>query len=174
MPRVRVTVSDGEDRVEQLRIAGAIRRDLWSHSPVEIDPDSPLHGTHRDGSGHAYFEFSTRFLDEVERVFRKYGHDRHARLNPYSAPFGQECTNCGNISGPTVLPICPNCGFQDIAGCPYCETRSSRQLYTRLGGDLFRCPHCERRVRLRFHDPMFAADGSYSEPLVIVDPVDAS
>ena len=60
MQRVRVTVKHNpDDPIDDLRWAARVRRDLWAHSPVEIDPDSPRHGTHRDEQKNAFFEFAT-------------------------------------------------------------------------------------------------------------------
>jgi predicted RNA-binding Zn-ribbon protein involved in translation (DUF1610 family) len=69
-----------------------------------------------------------------------------------------------------VLPaVCPNCGFHDISPCPNCGTEVPRQKYVRLGSNVFKCPACEQRVRLRFNEPMFLSDGTYNQPLVIVE-----
>jgi hypothetical protein len=46
--RIRITTRPTGDRTNDLRVASSVRRDLWAPSPVEIDPDNPLHGTHRD------------------------------------------------------------------------------------------------------------------------------
>ena len=43
MKRVRVTVRHNpKDPADDLRWAARLRRDLWAHSPVEIDPDSSI------------------------------------------------------------------------------------------------------------------------------------
>lgn len=56
MYRIRITfVKNPDNPSEDLRHAARVRRDLWAHSPLEIDPDSPIHGTHRDADGSAYF-----------------------------------------------------------------------------------------------------------------------
>jgi hypothetical protein len=47
-------------------------------------------------------------------------------------------------------------------------------LYSRIAGDLFRCPHCKNRVRLRFNDPMILPSGDYNQPLVVVEEVTAA
>ena len=60
MPRIRLTIRHNpNDPADDLRYAARVRRDLWAHSPVEIDPDSRVHGTHRDAGRNAYFEFAT-------------------------------------------------------------------------------------------------------------------
>src|SRR5437870_4020576 len=75
MQRVRVTVRHNpDDPTDDLRRAARVRQDLWAHSPVEVNPGSPRHATHRDGDRNAYFEFATDHLPEVERVLREYGH----------------------------------------------------------------------------------------------------
>ncbi len=136
---------------------------------MEIDPDSPLQGTHRDEQGQAYFEFSTQFPDEVARVLREHGYDGRVEAREAHEALGQACQNCGNVAGPTLPPVCPNCGVRDISPCPVCCHEVPRQLYTRIAGDLFRCPRCHNRVRLRFNEPMFVAEGQYNQPLVVVD-----
>jgi hypothetical protein len=141
---------------------------------VEVDPDHPLHGTHRDDTGSAYFEFATDFPGEVERVVREFGYDQRVELTTAPAPLGAECANCGNVAGEVQPPVCPNCGFQDITPCPVCHTPVPRQRYVQVGGDRFQCPHCESRVRLRFNNPLLLPDGSYNQPLVLVEEAAAS
>jgi hypothetical protein len=167
--RVRITVIPTDDRAEDLRTAANVRRDLFAHSPVEIDPDNPLHGTHRDDQGRAYFEFSTEFPDEVRRVIEQFGHQDRVEVTPVHEEIGDACQNCGNIAGPVLPSVCPNCGFHDISPCPCCGQRIPRQQYVRLGSTLFQCPHCRNRVGLRFNEPMFLSDGTYNQPLVIVE-----
>jgi hypothetical protein len=48
MPRVRVTVTNGEDRTEQLRIASRIRTEIINQLDVWLDDNSPLQSIHRD------------------------------------------------------------------------------------------------------------------------------
>jgi hypothetical protein len=139
--RMRVTVKATGDRADELRTAAALRRDLWAHSPVEVDPVHPLHGTHRDGEGRVYFEFATEFPDEVRRVIEYYRYTDRVELIESPPPPGEECLNCGNVAGPVQPAVCPNCGFQDISPCPICTEPVSRESYARIGGDLFRCPH---------------------------------
>lgn len=167
--RIRITVRPTGDRTSDLRVAAVVRRDLWAHSPVEIDPNNPLHGTHRDEQERAFFEFSTRYPDEVRRVLREYGHDECVEIQEVRGPVGQACQNCGNVVGPVLPTVCPNCHFRDISACPVCLHEVPRQSYTGMGGNLFRCPHCRSRVRLRFNEPMFLADGTYNQPLVVVE-----
>ena len=169
--RIRITVKPTGSRTEDLRIAANLRRDLWAHSPVEIDPDNPLQGTHRDEKERAYFEFSTLYPDEVARVLQKDGYEKRIEVKEIDEPLGQACQNCGNIAGPVLPTVCPNCGFRDISPCPICHREVSRQLYTRIAGDLFRCPQCRNQVRLRFNDPMFISEGSYNQSLVVTQEV---
>jgi DNA-directed RNA polymerase subunit RPC12/RpoP len=167
--RMRITVKKSGDRADDLRVAADVRRDLWAHSPVEIDPDNPLHGTHRDEEGRAYFEFSTRYPGEVRRVLQEYRHADRVEVTEVHETLGEACQKCGNISGPLLPAVCPNCGFRDISPCPSCGTEVPRKGYMSLGGRLYRCPSCHTRVRLRFNDPIVLPDGSYNEPLVVVE-----
>lgn len=169
--RLRITVRPTGNRTDDLRVAANVRRDLWAHSPVEIDPDNPLHGTHRDQDGRAYFEFLTRHPDEVERILRQYHYADRVEVREAHEPIGQSCQNCGNVVGPVLPTVCPNCQFRDISPCPVCHQEVPRQNYTRIAGDLFRCPHCHNQVRFRFNDPMFLSDGVYNQPLVVVEEV---
>jgi hypothetical protein len=167
--RIRITVNSTGDRTNDLRVAANVRRDLWAHSPIEIDPDNPLYGTHRDELERAYFEFSTQYLEEVDRVLKENGHIDRVKVEQVQQPVGQACQNCGNIAGPVLPTVCPNCHFRDISACPVCHDEAPRQSYTRIGSDLFRCPHCRTPVHLRFNEPMFVNDGTYNEPLVVVE-----
>lgn len=170
MLRVRVTVKHNpDDPADDLRWAARLRRDLWAHSPVEIDPDSPRHGTHRDEYKNAFFEFATDRLSEVERVLKEFGHADRAKAVVVQEESGTECVNCGNIT-PTLVAVCPTCNFRDIAACPYCKTEVPRLEYTPVAGDLFKCPMCHKRVRLQFQDSPFDGNGHYKQPLVLVVP----
>jgi hypothetical protein len=174
MQRVRITIRhNSADPAEDVRLAARARRDLWAHSPVEIDPDSPAHGTHRDAEGNAYFEFATDRLQEVDRVLKEYGHlDGGAMRTIVADGKGTECVNCGDIMA-ELLPVCPNCNFRDIDPCPYCNNDIARLAYIAVTGDVFRCPACSRLVRFSFHDPLFDPTGHYNQPLVRVNPAEA-
>lgn len=167
--RMRVTVNPQNDRAIELRTAADVRRDLWSQLPVEVDPNHPLHGTHRDKDGRAYFEFATELPREIRRVIEEHEYRDKIELTEEPALPGEECANCGNVAGPIQPTVCPNCQFRDITPCPFCSKEVSRQSYIRISGDQFRCPNCKERVRLGFNSPMFLPDGSYNQPLVIVE-----
>jgi hypothetical protein len=173
MQRIRITIgAKSNDPADDLRYAVRVRQDLWAHSPVEIGLNNPAHGTHRDEQGNAYFEFVTDYLDEVRRVLNDYGHTARAFLSILEGRTGPECVNCGNISGPILPTVCPSCRFRDIEACPSCTTEVSRQSYVRIGGDLFRCPKCNRHVRLHFQMNMFDSRGRYTAPLIQVEIAD--
>lgn len=173
MKRVRVIVRHNpDDPADDLRWAARVRRDLWAYSPVEIDPDSRAHGTHRDADGNAYFEFATEHYAEVQRVLREFDYPDRVRAEVIADAPGTECLNCGNIS-PESAFACPNCGFRDIDPCPYCDEKVARLEYLPLGGDVFRCPKCHRRVRFQFNEPMFDASGHYNQPVILVSPAEA-
>ena len=170
MHRMRLTISHNPaDPADDLRYAARVRRDLWAHSPVEVDPNGPSHGTHRDTHRNAYFEFATDYPDEVDRVLNDFGHRTRVSVQVAPTEVGPECVNCGNIAGPPNWTECPVCGFRDIAPCPQCDREVARQAYQPEGGDLFRCPACRQRVRLLFHDPLFNDRGEYNQPLVLVE-----
>jgi hypothetical protein len=169
MNRIRVTAVVNPDPSVELRRLSMVRRDLYGHSPVEIDPDNPAHQNRRDAQRRAYFEFSTNYVDEVRRVLREYGHESSVTVEEVAGPAGEPCLRCGHVAGPVTPPVCPNCEFRDISPCPHCHEEVPRQEYESVAGDLFRCPRCRTRVRLHFNDPLVRSDGSYSEPVVIVE-----
>jgi len=166
--RIRITVKDRGDRTEDLRAAAQVRGTLWAHSPIEVDPDNPLHGTQRNEEGRAFFEFSTSDRATVDRVLQEHSLADLVDVTEVHEKLGEACQNCGNIAGPMLPTVCPNCGFRDISKCPVCDQEIPRQEYIRLGETLFRCPNCTSRVRLRFNEPMFLSDGTYNQPLVVV------
>jgi len=168
MKRIRVTIRHNPDYpADDLRLAARVRQDLWANSPVEIDMTA--HATHRDGDRNAYFEFNTNYVDEVHRVINENKHGSRASVTVVNEQSGPECLNCGNISGPVQPTVCTNCDLRDISPCPYCKQEVSRQAYISLGSDLFKCPACQRRVRLRLNDPLFDPSGSYRQPVVNVE-----
>jgi hypothetical protein len=166
--RIRISIKDRRNRADDLRVAAEVRRALWAHSPLEVDPDKPLHGTHRNEAGRAYFEFSTKDRALVDKVLQQQNLAGLVDVAEVNEPLGEACQNCGNIAGPTLPPVCPNCGFRDVSECPVCHHEIPRQDYIRLSATLFRCPNCRNRVRLRFNEPMFLSDGTYNQPLVVV------
>jgi hypothetical protein len=169
--RLRITVKSTGSRTDDLRLAADLRGHLWARAPVELDADNPLHGTHRDQQGRAYIEFSTQFPDEVTRILEQYGFVDRVELREAHEPLGPACQKCGNIPGPVLPTVCPNCGFRDISPCPVCHHEIPRQHYSRIVGDLFHCPHCHNQVRLRFNHPLFVSDGTYNQPLVVTEAV---
>ncbi len=121
--------------------------------------------------GHQALRFATAFPDEVRRVLRDHHYEGRVELKETSEVLGEACQNCGNIAGPVLPTVCPNCNFRDISPCPVCKEEIPRQLYERQGKSLFRCPKCRSRVRLRFNEPLCLPDGNYNQPLVVVDEV---
>lgn len=170
MQRLRITVTkNSSDRSDDLIVISKLRRDLYAHSAVEIDPDSPTYATHRDDQGRAYFEITTDYRDEVERIVTKFGYSDRATISEGTGLVGEPCLNCGNVTGGEQPAVCPTCGFRDIAPCPYCRQDIPRTAYLDAEGQLKRCPKCNQRVRLRLSDPLFDADGYYTQPVVIVE-----
>lgn len=174
MPRIRLTNRHNpDDPADDLRYAARVRSDLWAHSPIEIDPDSRVHGTHRDASRNAYFEFATDMLGEVERVIRDYGHSERVDRSVAEEDVGEECQNCGNIAGPVLPTVCPTCHHRDIDPCPKCGEEVPRQEYEKVSGDLFKCPRCGGRVRLHINPDLWRADRTLNEPVVVVENAEA-
>jgi hypothetical protein len=145
---MRATVTRKGDRVGELRTVEDLRQDLRARIEVESDPEHPLYGIHRDGSGRAYFEFATKSPAEVREVVKQERYNHDVELTETPPLPGEECENCGNVAGPLLPTVCPNCHFRDISACPICTHEVSRELYIRISGDVFRCPHCKNRVRL--------------------------
>lgn len=174
MPKIRITIQHNpEDPAEDLRFAARVRHHLWAHSPVEIDPDSRVHGTHRNGQSKAYFEFATDRLPEVERALREFGHADRVSLAVVDEAIGEPCQNCGNVAGPILPTVCPTCGHRDIDPCPNCGVEVARQEYVKIAGDLFRCPRCDQRVRLQINPDVWRSDGTLNEPVVVTETAQA-
>ena len=168
MQRIRVTIRPNPaDPVDDLRCAARLRRDLWAHSPVEINPDSPRHSTNRDEQRNAFFEFATDHFQDVQRVLNDYGYAERAEATVVQDGNGTECVNCGNIM-PELLTVCPSCQFRDIEACPYCNHEVPRLEYTPVFADLFKCPICHHRVRFQFQESPFDSEKNYIQPLVLV------
>ncbi len=169
--RIRITVKPTGGRREDLVVAADLRRVLWEHAPIETDREHPLHGTHRDETGRAYVEFVTPSTEDVVGVLDKYGYAGRVEVKENPAPPGPACQNCGNVTGPNLPPLCPNCGFRDISPCPVCHHEVPREHYTPVRGDLFRCPDCRNPVRFRFNEPMFISEGTFNQPLIVTEEV---
>jgi hypothetical protein len=164
--RVRLTVRHNpDDPTEDLKQIAKLRRDLWAHSPVEVDPDSPASQTRRDSLRNAYFEFATEFPDEVRRVLRQYRYEDRVTMQDLGE-VSLVCTRCGCLTG--FVTVCPNCKQRDIGPCPNCRQEIPRERYEPVGGDLFVCPHCRRRVRLSFNE-LDNSDRSVNDPVVLVN-----
>jgi hypothetical protein len=166
--RLRVTIAPGADGAEELRYAARVRRDLWAHSPVDVDPDDPRNATYRDAERRPYFELTTDLPQEVRRVIREYGHEDRVTLTEVEEEPGPECLNCGNVVGPVFPTVCPNCEMREISPCPYCGQEVPRQNYIPVSGDLFICPECRSRVRVQTNPEQFATDGTFNPPLFLV------
>jgi hypothetical protein len=167
--RIRITALTNSDPLGDLRRLATVRRDLYVHSQIEIDPDNPAHESRRDEQHRAYFEFSTDDFEDVRRVLRDFGHIDHVAIVEVPGPVGTPCLNCGHVAGPIMPSECPSCGFREISRCPHCLQEVARQQYEWVSGDLFRCPRCYAHVWLRFNDPLIRADGGYNQPVVVVE-----
>ena len=176
MPRIRTTIINVDDRREQLRVALRVREQLIKDLHLRADPVSPLSGTHRDEQSRPYLEFAADDIGRVRDFLREQGFESQTRVEPSTTPIGDPCQNCGNIAGPTLPTVCPNCGFRDIDPCPICGQEIPRANYRLAGNSLFVCPHPingrYHRVRLAFNEPLIDLDGSFRQPLVVVSPVE--
>ena len=166
MPRIRITIPRNPD---DLRYAARVRRDLWAHAPVELDPDNRVHGTNRDGQRNAYFEFATEMLPEVERVLQENGHSNRVSLSVVDEDVREACQNCGSRAAPVLPTVCPTCGHRDIDPCPSCQAEVPRQEYVWISGDLFRCPRCNHHLRLQINPDLLKKDGTLNEPVVVTE-----
>lgn len=174
MSRIRIVVKSQPDRKEDLRIAGRARSAIYDALPVHPDPDYPLQSVHRNVHGRAFLEVSGASRKEVEDVLAKSGLSESVVVSETDEPLGEECANCGNIAGPVLPTVCPNCGFRDISPYPYDDLGDKevpRKSYVKDQGDVFRCLETNRRVRLRFNEPLVKEDGTYNQPLVVVEKV---
>jgi len=175
VPRTRITITGVPDRHEQLRIASRLRQELIDGLDVLLDPEHPLNGIHRDVFGQPYFEFMVNDPQTVKEFLRDLSYKDHVDVFEPVEPLGEPCANCGNIAGPDLPTVCPNCGFRDIARCPICGAEIPRWDYRKVSGSVFVCPNPLNgrfhRVRLTFNEPMFQRDGTYRQPLVVVSPM---
>jgi DNA-directed RNA polymerase subunit RPC12/RpoP len=170
MKRLRITVERNvQDPADDLRYAARIRRDLWAHSPAELDPNDESCRTRRDKDRNAYFEFSTEYFDQVREALERLGHTRRASVAVIDESAGHSCVYCGFTMAPVLPTVCPDCGRRDIAACPHCGREVPRLKYTPQVGDLFRCPECTGLVRFRLHDPTFDAPEAIDRPLIDVE-----
>jgi hypothetical protein len=163
---IRLTVRHNpQDPADDLKQVARLRRDLWAHSPVEVDADKPSCQTHRDDARNATFEFATEFPDEVRRVLREYGHEGRATMED-RGEVGLVCARCGFLTG--YVTVCPNCQLRDIEPCPHCGHEVARERYEPATSELFVCPDCRGRVRFEFNPDVYDADGALNEPVVLV------
>jgi hypothetical protein len=176
MPRIRTTIVNTEDRKEQRRRAWRVRQDLIENLMVSLDPEYPLEGVHSDDQKRAYFEVAADRVDAIRGLLHARGHDGYTEVSVPDHPNGEPCANCGNIAGPERPPVCPNCGFRDIAPCPTCGAEVAREAYRKIAGSLFECPDPKgegaHRVRLAFNVPLLQEDGTFRQPLVVVYPAE--
>ncbi len=172
MHRFRITITNSPDRAEQLRLASRIRQELIERTRVSLASDYPLPGVHRDEQGRAYLEFATNDLNRIRQVLHEGGHDQHAALSEPRDPLGEPCASCGNVAGPVLPAICPNCGFREITPCPVCQQLNPRSSYEHVSGNLFLCPTplegARHRVRFTYNEPMFNPDGTYHQPFIVI------
>ncbi|QEH35780.1 hypothetical protein OJF2_43370 [Aquisphaera giovannonii] len=175
MPRTRVTITNVADRREQLRVASRIRTQAVEALRPRLDPENPLNGVHRNRDGQPYFEFNADDFDAVRRFLADHDAGHGIVVTEATERLGEACVNCGNVAGPTLPTVCPNCGFRDIDPCPICGNEVSRRDYRR-SGPIFTCPTAinghYHHVRLTFNEPLFERDGSFRQPLVIVSPAE--
>jgi hypothetical protein len=163
MAWVRVTLATNAEPSEALLRIGRLRSTLW-RGGFRIDPAL---GAHRSEAGRLYFELETDDPDHLTVVVRKAESDAVVSVLSHE-PESDECINCGNRTGGMQPAVCPACAFHEISDCPHCGHANARASYRRAEGDLFQCPHCNRRVRLQFADPLFNEDGTYRQPVVTV------
>ena len=178
--RMRVTVSSSADRRVDLKVASAAKAKLFVQAPIWEDPEYPLQGIHRDYERRCYFEFATDHPQQLRQLVAGLPSAARITVSENPPPPGEGCENCGNVSGPVLPSVCPNCDFRDIAPCPNPRCPRSevpRREYIRLGANLganvFRCPACNSRVCFRYNEPMFRSDGTFNPPLILVDAAEA-
>lgn len=172
--RITIRVPVVKDRSgDELQLASRVRRDLYSHGPIELDPDAPEFSSRRDSDGSVFFSFVTAHAAEVQNILNRFNYTS-PRVECIVEPAGtsEPCLNCGKVYEPSTPAVCVNCGFREISPCPRCGTDIARSDYIKIVGNLFRCPACAARVRLRYNDPIVDEYNSYNQPLVIVEEAD--
>jgi hypothetical protein len=167
--RIRITVKPTGSRADDLRIATEVRQCLWQHAPMEVVPGQPFQGIHRDEKERPHFIFATTNREEMLQVLDKYGYADRVELTDANEILGEACENCGNIAGPILPAVCPNCHFQEISACPVCDRLIPPKSYIKVRGRLFKCPECRSRVRMRYNDPQFLPDGHFNQPVIVLE-----
>lgn len=167
MQHIRLTVlHNPENPSDDLSQVARLRRDLWAHSPVEVDPDNPFCRTRRDADHNTFFEFVTESPEQVRRILQEYGYEGRVSIEILSDNIGLVCARCGFFAAPGTR--CPHCNLRDIAPCPLCGEEVACEDYEREGSELFVCPHCRGRVRLEINPDFVRTDGTFEEPVVLV------
>ena len=133
-----------------------------------VEPGSELNRTKRNAVGRAYFDLETEYPDEMSRVLSEYGHSNNVDVIEIAGPLGEECEKCHTVVTPVLPTVCPNCKFRDTSPCPNCGQEVPRLKYVRIAGELYQCPNCQAKVRIRFNSPLFDDQGQMIEPVVIV------
>jgi hypothetical protein len=167
--RITVKVPQQSSGGNELEIATKVRRDLYSHGPIEIDPDSPEFSINRDTDGSVSFAFITAHESMVKDIIERFGYRDKVSVQIDQTDGAESCLNCGTVYSPIMPAVCDNCGFRDISPCPRCREDVPRGEYLKISGNLFRCPACAARVRLRFNDLLSDQEGRYVQPIVIVE-----
>jgi hypothetical protein len=174
--RMRVSLISSADRKADLKTASTVRARLYEQTSVWEDPDHPLPGIHRDCQKRLYFEFATDDPEKAREMVAGFPFAARLAISENPPLPGEGCQNCGNVAGPILPSVCPNCDFRDISPCPnpHCPRHEvPRREYIRIGANLFRCPACSTHVRFRYNEPMFLSDGTFNPPLVLVDIAEA-
>jgi DNA-directed RNA polymerase subunit RPC12/RpoP len=167
MSRLRLVITPSGDLESDLRYLAKVRWDLWSRSIIGADDDENGGGARRDPAGNLFFEC---YADSAQARSTLDTLQYSERVAVEDVPEqGEPCPNCGFVSGPVAPTVCPQCGFREIEPCPWCGEEVSRERYEDYADDLFRCPKCQNRVRLRFNEGLGMQAGSLTQPLVIVE-----
>ena len=167
--RIRITVKTTGDWRKDLRVAANVRRDLCGISRWKSTRTTPWKG--RTVTSRSVPTLSSRLL-----IRRKSGgcwkatpstsrYRKDPRANRAGLP---ELRQRRRGRPPDGLPQLP---FPGHLCLPDLQHRGAARRYARVSGDLFRCPHCHNQVRFRFNEPMFLGDGTYNQPLVLVEEV---
>lgn len=165
MPTVRVTLKKSEELPRDLVDISLVRHFVRTKYD---QPDLPLGvGSFIDVEKRCFFEFEADDLGEVQKSLdAKFSELKLEVTNGLSK--GEECADCGNITGGHIPTVCPTCGFRDIDPCPLCGEEISRMAYDQVRGSLFQCPNCQHKVRMKLNPTAFKADGRLNSPAVVL------
>ena len=166
--RIRLLVGKPGSDADLARSLVQARR-VTSKLPPTV---SLIRGEYVHTDGRVYLDLEG-VRDEVQAAVDEAARSRASAVLPVvlegvPTDIPDECVNCGNIADVPHV-VCPACKFREIAPCPNCGRNVPRTVYSEIASGLYGCPSCGHRVRLKYAEPLWDAEGYYREPLIEVE-----